>query len=105
MEMNDLDSLKQASLIYWNDEIKNYVIYNQNGTYPKQGFINAIIQSTRTNQQIAKAYCSERLNFYSNKFKRPIDFFYYRDNCYYGNNSDNDDDKNRELLLKKYNLK
>lgn len=105
MEMNDLDSLKQASLVYWNDEIKNYVIYNQNGTYPKQGFINAIIQSTRTNEQIAKAYCSERLNFYSNKFKRPIDFFYYRDNCYYGNNSDNDDDKNRELLSKKYNLK
>jgi hypothetical protein len=104
LEMNYFDSLKQISLVYWNDEIKDYILYDQDGTYPKGGFIKTVMQETRTSEQISKAYCSERLNFFDKKFKRPIDFFYYRDNVYYGNSPDNDDFKNSKFLSHKYKL-
>jgi hypothetical protein len=104
LAMNDLDSSKQAGLIYWNDDIKNYILHVQNGTYPKQGYIKGIMQEYRIDEETATKFCEARLLFFMSKFKMPIDFFYYRDNCYYSNRRDMDDENNATLCVKKFKL-
>jgi hypothetical protein len=98
LDMNGVDSLKQARIIFWNDDIKKYILNENNGTYPKTGWIKAIMQSYRADEQTAKQFCLERLKFYESKFKMPIDFFYYRDNAHYSNRRDKDDENNIKLL-------
>jgi hypothetical protein len=105
ISMNDIDSTKQAALAYWNDEIKSYILNENNGTYPKQGWVKSIIQFYRTDEETAKNYALERLRFFASKCHMPIDFFYYRDNSNYSYKYDKDDEKNRIFCEKKFKLK
>jgi hypothetical protein len=109
--INDIDSLKQASLVFWNNEIKNFILNKQNGIYPRQGWVENAMQDFRTDRQTATNYCKERLSFFEKKFKMPIDFFYYRDYIYHSRTiknpirNDKDDLENINACAKKFNLK
>ena len=109
--INDIDSLKQASLVFWNNEIKKFILSKQNGTYPRLGYVEVVMQTYRTDRQTATNYCKERLSFFEKKFKMPIDFFCYRDYVYNSRTmsnpitNDKDDLENINACEKKFNLK
>jgi len=105
-KLNDIDSLKQASLVFWNNDAKNFILYEQNG-HDNVGFIKANMVAYRTDKQTATKYCQDRLNFFSRKFKSPIDFFVYRNLVLYNPNSsqDIDDIENIKACQKKFNIK
>jgi hypothetical protein len=109
--INDIDSLKQASLVFWNNEIKKIILSKQNGIYPRQGWVESVMQAYRTDRQTATNYCKERLSFFEKKFKMPIDFFCYRDYVYNSRTmsnpitNDKDDLENINACEKKFNLK
>jgi hypothetical protein len=111
MSLNDIDSLKQASLVFWNSDIKNFIMNTQKGNYPRMGLVEYIMQTFRTDRQTATNYCEERLNFFEKKFKMPIDFFSYRDYIYYSRTirnpitNDKDDLENLNACEIKYKLK
>jgi hypothetical protein len=106
MLLNDIDSLKQASLVFWNSDIKNFIMNTQSGYYPRMGWVETVMQFYRADRQTATNYCEERLKFFEKKFKMPIDFFSYRDYIYYSRTiKDKDDLENINACEKKYNLK
>ena len=102
--MNDIDSTVQEMLLTWSPSAEEFILNEQNGTYPKQGFVSAILKNFRTDEKTAKSYCEERLKFFKQKFSKPIDFFFYRDNQYYSDRPDQDDKQNGDLCKKKFNF-
>jgi hypothetical protein len=104
--MNDVDTIKQNGLIEWNKNIKNFILLKQNPGSPNEiGFIEDMMATYRTNENIAKNYCNCRLDFFQKKFKQPIDYFIYRDYNYYNNIIDDDDKENSIFCKNKFNLK
>jgi hypothetical protein len=106
ISMNDIDSLKQTSLVFWNSDIKNFIMNTQSGFYPRMGWVETVMQIYRADRQTATNYCEERLKFFEKKFKMPIDYFSYRDYISYSQTiNDKDDIENINACEKKYNLK
>jgi hypothetical protein len=103
--MNDIDSIKQARLLFWNNEIKNFILNEQCGLGKRMGWVDAIRHQFQTDRQTATNYCEERLIFFEKKFKRPIDFYCYLDYLYYNNvMNDKDDLENINACEKKFKL-
>jgi hypothetical protein len=106
ISMNDIDSLKQTSLVFWNSDIKNFIMNTQSGFYPRMGWVETVMQIYRADRQTATNYCEERLKFFEKKFKMPIDYFSYKDYISYSQTiNDKDDIENINACEKKYNLK
>ena len=103
--LNSSDSINRSILTNWDDNVNNYILKKQNGTYPREGYLTLAMGRYEINEEVALNYCNCRLEYYKANFKCPLDFFLYRDNCYYANKQSKQDDQNAEFCKNKFKLK